>query len=524
MKQHRLITVLAAALVGVTAAAFPAAPEAADSIVAEAANGDTFYYGNYEYACGPGANEATLLHYVGSSASPVIDGTVYDWSGHARTVRVIGPRAFQQKTGNVYHGMNITSVTIPNTVREIDEFAFANTSLQSVVVPSSVTTIERGIFQSCQSLQTATIQGAVQLKTVVFSKCSALTNVNLHPNTTGGMNNFTDCSSLTTINNTPAWSYTLGGKPVFTNSTIKNLIRNAFKLSVRIKFVDDYCTALCDYVARTQTTYGSDNDWMCDAVKARQIHDWIAYHYEYEDFYENGVQYPHMDSDIIRMSDNQDYSSFFVSYGVDERGYEVGESVCAGIAKAYTMLLKAAGIESYVIRCDVANSSVGHAWNIIRIKEGDVYRYYQSDVGAGDQNYNTQMNVYGINHYGCYTNYEHFLVSAARYDELQGHCAISYSIVSSSNHPYFHYNNADGTAAMNQCNYNYNCNLLEGLLTGDWDFNGTVDYVDTLLYMYISYYYTNPYPGVSLMNAWFTDTVNSGMEPWDYIRWRIANS
>ena len=76
---------------------------------------------------------------------------------------------------------------------------------------------------------------------------------------------------------------------------------------------------------------------------------------------------------------------------------------------------------------------------------------------------------------------------------------------------------------MNQCNYNYNCNLLEGLLTGDWDFNGTVDYVDTLLYMYISYYYTNPYPGVSLMNAWFTDTVNSGMEPWDYIRWRIAN-
>ena len=65
----------------------------------------------------------------------------------------------------------------------------------------------------------------------------------------------------------------------------------------------------------------------------------------------NGVQYDKFDPSIIGMNDNQDYCSFFVSYGVDEIDYEVGETVCAGIAKAFTMLLKAAGIESYVMDC-----------------------------------------------------------------------------------------------------------------------------------------------------------------------------
>ena len=600
MKKHSLITVLSAALLGLSAAAFPpAAPETPVSITAEAANGDTFNYGGYEFTHGPGYGEATLTKYIGSSPTVNVPGQVYDWSGQQLTVRRIDDYAFVTVVPPAHSGaqvgftpMNITSATFPSTVTDIGDGVFYQcaalqsvslpsglthlgdsafyqcTNLSGIVLPSALTsipneafsgctkltgvTVPSGVtvigfdafkdctkltgivlpvsvteigceaFKGCTKLKTVEIKGAAQIDAGAFKNCTALTNAKLNVNCIGKDDAFTGCTALTRINSMNAWTYTPSGKPVFGNGTIKTIIKRVFKQSSVIKFVDDYCTALCDYVVRTQTSYGSDNDWMCDAVKVRQLHDWLVYHYEYEDFYENGVQYDKFDPSIIGMNDNQDYCSFFVSYGVDEIDYEVGETVCAGIAKAFTMLLKAAGIESYVMDCDVENSIIGHAWNIIRIKEGDVYRYYQSDVGAGDLNYNTQIKK-GIDHDGCYTNYEHFLVSAAEYDRLQGHCAISYSIVDSSNHPYFHYNNADAEAAMNQCNYNYNCNLLEGLLTGDWDFSGTLDYADVILSMYINCYYTNPHSGVSLMNAWFTDTVNSGMEPWDYIRWRIAN-
>jgi len=60
-------------------------------------------------------------------------------------VRTIGHSAFAGATG-------LTSVTIPNSVRIIDWFAFFNTGLTSVSIPGSVTVIEEQAFSNCDAL------------------------------------------------------------------------------------------------------------------------------------------------------------------------------------------------------------------------------------------------------------------------------------------------------------------------------------------------------------------------------------
>jgi len=50
-------------------------------------------------------------------------------------------------------------------------------------------------------------------------------------------------------------------------------------------------------------------------------------------------------------------------------------TVCSGYAYGYTLLLQAAGIESYVISGYVINSGT-HAWNVIKLNN----HYFQSDV------------------------------------------------------------------------------------------------------------------------------------------------
>ena len=43
-------------------------------------------------------------------------------------------------------------IKLPNTIQNIGEYTFANTSLKSITIPGSVTTIQRGIFGGCEVL------------------------------------------------------------------------------------------------------------------------------------------------------------------------------------------------------------------------------------------------------------------------------------------------------------------------------------------------------------------------------------
>ena len=151
--------------------------------------GDYYYYNNKgsnklyytsEYHLGDCAfiNCAELTSITIPSSVTEIDEEVFaGCSGLtslpiSSSVTKIGKRAFEGCTG-------LTSVTIPSSVTSIDQFAFYGCSgLTSVNIPSSVTKISYQAFRGCSGLTSVTIPSSVKyLGGDVFNYCSRLTSV-----------------------------------------------------------------------------------------------------------------------------------------------------------------------------------------------------------------------------------------------------------------------------------------------------------------------------------------------------------
>ena len=485
------------------------------SITAEAANGDTFNYGNFEYTHGPGSGNATLVKYHGSSSTPSLDSYVYDWSGRRLAVKKIGVSAFQNEGAfGQPSPMNITSVSIPDTVTEIGSWAFANCPLTSVSLPSDLTTvgdhafydtaltyvnlpssatnIGESAFQCCYNLHSVGINGPAVIGFSAFADCTALISVGMHANCTlsAGDNScpFNNCTSLTYLNGSCPWYLNDSQVPVFTgDSYTRALIRRFFWNAENVGFVENYCDRLCQYVVETET-----KPWMSEAVKARQLHDWLAAHCDYQS--EHGAY------------------TVFMSFGMGE----IGHGVCVDYARHYTMLLTKAGIESYVLHASLTSLGAqiwqtGHAWNLVKA-DG---KYYQVDVTWDDT---------------AVLSYQHFLLSST--EMYLAHCLnhdanqpllLSPSVESfgEESHPLLRvYGKPAGQAALNQCVYSFSDTNYDGLLDGDWDFNNTVDYADYILSYYVNLYYNDP---ATMMSDWLRDAVYENMEPWDYIRYKLAH-
>lgn len=93
----------------------------------------------------------------------------------------------------------ITSVAIPDGVTEIGDGAFSNTPLEAIVLPASVTTLGTGVFKDCTSLTSAQLDATslTALPSSSFQLCSKLTNVTLPAGVTSiGSSAFSGCSSL----------------------------------------------------------------------------------------------------------------------------------------------------------------------------------------------------------------------------------------------------------------------------------------------------------------------------------------
>ena len=169
MKKHSLITVLAAALVGVSTAGFPAAPGEPAGIVAEAAESNGFQYT-------VSSNQVTITKYTGTATSVTIPSYI-----NGKKVVAIGDEAFCYRNNhNEYQGKPIISVSIPNTVVSIGERAFLKCPLKTVVLPASVTLVEQGAFQSCTELTSVNIQGAAEIGSYTFQNCTKLRNVRMN--------------------------------------------------------------------------------------------------------------------------------------------------------------------------------------------------------------------------------------------------------------------------------------------------------------------------------------------------------
>ena len=86
----------------------------------------------------------------------------------------IGKRAF-------YYNINLTSVTISNSVRTIDTSAFDHCSgLTSVTIPNNVTSIGGSAFYGCSNLTSVAIPNSVtSIGRSAFESCTSITSVTI---------------------------------------------------------------------------------------------------------------------------------------------------------------------------------------------------------------------------------------------------------------------------------------------------------------------------------------------------------
>ena len=102
---------------------------------------------------------------------------------------------------SAFSNCGLKSVTIPNSVTSIGEYAFSNCGLKNVTIPNSVTSIGGYAFRNCSGLTSVTIGGSVtNIGDYAFDGCGGLTNVTIGSSVTRiGNYAFQNCSGLTSV-------------------------------------------------------------------------------------------------------------------------------------------------------------------------------------------------------------------------------------------------------------------------------------------------------------------------------------
>jgi hypothetical protein len=146
------------------------------------------------------------INYVVTSPTTVEVGINTDASGEivipasvttdcgTYSVTSIEQSAFQNCSG-------LTSVSIPNSVTNIGDFAFYLSSLTSISIPNSITNIGQGTFASCINLTSVTIPNSVtSIGFGAFYLCTNLTSVTIPNSVTSiGYGAFYYCNNLTSV-------------------------------------------------------------------------------------------------------------------------------------------------------------------------------------------------------------------------------------------------------------------------------------------------------------------------------------
>ncbi|MDO4481060.1 MAG: leucine-rich repeat domain-containing protein, partial [Erysipelotrichaceae bacterium] len=110
-------------------------------------------------------NEVAITGYKGTGGNVVIPAEI-----EGIPVTTIGNYAFQST--------NLTSVTIPGSVKNIGTSAFQNcSSLSNVTIENGVNSIGTSAFQNCSSLTNITIPNSVESIGIAFNGCTSLTNI-----------------------------------------------------------------------------------------------------------------------------------------------------------------------------------------------------------------------------------------------------------------------------------------------------------------------------------------------------------
>ena len=100
--------------------------------------------GNFKYEI-KGNGTATITGYSGASDENIIIPQMVD----GYTVAAIGDKAFYKDGKNKEIGI---SVTLPETVQSIGDFAFWNANVTSINLPDGLESIGKGVFVGCDEI------------------------------------------------------------------------------------------------------------------------------------------------------------------------------------------------------------------------------------------------------------------------------------------------------------------------------------------------------------------------------------
>ena len=135
-------------------------------------------------------NDVILVRYNGTDSEVAIPAAWQD-----RAVTVLGERCFEGKT-------SMTSVTLPDTLKEIRANAFSNcTGLTYVYIPNGVTTIGDGAFAYCSKIDHFRLPSTLtSIGDGAFTLCSSLSYISIPKKVTRiGNSVFFFCDKLTSV-------------------------------------------------------------------------------------------------------------------------------------------------------------------------------------------------------------------------------------------------------------------------------------------------------------------------------------
>lgn len=136
----------------------------------------------------------------GSSDFTIVDGVLTEYSGSGGDVII--PDGVTSIGEWVFNASHLTSISIPNSVKSIGDFAFySNQKLINVTIPNSVKSIGVSAFGHCKNLANVTMpNSATSIGGGAFYCCESLTSITIPKGVTSIEENlFSYCESLTSV-------------------------------------------------------------------------------------------------------------------------------------------------------------------------------------------------------------------------------------------------------------------------------------------------------------------------------------